>query len=112
MAPAGWPVSAGESTPDPPVDAAAATSWPPVRWCRRVLTPWLGLEEWLLDARQHARTQVEDALTVAAEEFAVAEQRRDELIRRCKSWLSLRALGELVDLSHTQVRRIIIETEG
>jgi hypothetical protein len=69
------------------------------------------LDEWLRDAREQARAQLEAELVTVVEEFDAVEQRRNALIRRCKPWLSLRALGELAELSHTQIGRITAEAE-
>ncbi|MFI5721100.1 hypothetical protein [Nocardia sp. NPDC051750] len=65
-----------------------------------------GLDDWLRTARSEAREHVEAELGDVVEELAAIEVRRDELIRRCNAWLSLRAVGELAGLSHTQIRRI------
>lgn len=59
--------------------------------------------------REGQRGQIRAQLEDARDALTKAEKERDDLLRRIHSWKddSLRTLGELAELSHTQVARIV-----
>jgi hypothetical protein len=73
-----------------------------------------GVEDWLIDARRELREQICDDLKSTAERLTELTERRNSLIRRIGGWedaaaaaYSTRTIGDLANLSHTHVQRII-----
>lgn len=77
------------------------------------ILPRKGVREVLVNARAELREEVREELKSAAATLAEAERHRNELIRRIKSFGvdtdTLRSLGELAGISHTEVSRILKE---
>lgn len=70
-----------------------------------------GLDDYLANLRATAREVAEDELQEAAEAVAEATERRDELVAIVSAWRPSRVVGEMVNLSHTQVQRIVKEQQ-
>ncbi|MGW5384016.1 hypothetical protein [Nocardia sp. NPDC003963] len=69
--------------------------------------------EYVTELRDAARARVRDHLEIVAGLMSADRSERDELLRRIASWDgggdSYRSLGNLVGLSHTTVRTIVME---
>ncbi len=70
-----------------------------------------GADQYLTAIRDDLREQLADKLETVAAEITARKEQRDRLITRMRSWgdkerYSLRAIGALADLSHTQVAEI------
>lgn len=96
-------------TPDDQLDDIAERLEEEIRQQSDGVVVVYGAREYVESRRAELRQAVRDELVEIAEQLKELREQRDELIRRIHQWRvdSIRDIGDLAGVSHTQVRRIV-----